>query len=427
MSIPNKEDKTKNSSKSERNTILIISALDLWSMGEGRGAPSLWRTIKGYLDGGWEVFFITGNRGENISSELHSNLHIIRFDAPFLKKLLKVKKVSFFARALWWFYFQLAAFIRAQKVRSRCKIDIVYGYEIYGVPVAKVLSKIWRIPVVSRFQGTILKVSWMKKRFWQIRAWEHYIGLKIPVDLIIMANDGTQGDKVLENLGVNMEKVKFWMNGVDWDLFRKMPEKSEAAQSLNIKAEQVLISVSRLAKWKRVDRSIRVLPELLSDFPNIILIIVGDGPECGRLRKLAQELGVEENVRFEGAVPHRDVPKYLAAADIFLSFYDWSNVGNPLLEAMMAGKCIITLDNGDTGKFIKNGYNGILLNEKELPKLSEIIKEILLDDNQRLLMGKNARRFAEENFWSWEERMRKEVAVVVSLIKRFSQNRGKFV
>jgi len=62
------------------------------------------------------------------------------------------------------------------------------------------------------------------------------------------------------------------------------------------------------------------------------MIIKGDGPERKILEQLSNKLGIKQYIRFEGASPH--------------------NVGNPLLEAMMRGKCIVTLNNGDTGRFI---------------------------------------------------------------------------
>jgi glycosyltransferase involved in cell wall biosynthesis len=397
--------------------ILIISALDFWSMGNGKGGPALWRTLKGYADRGWEVFFITSNRLHEATTKLPENIYVLRFDAPWLKRLLQIKKVAFFANILWWVYFQITAFVKAQRIRSKHRIDVVYGYEIYGVPVAKVLSKLWRVPMVSRFQGTSFEVAWKTKRFRYVRAWTHLLGLRIPADLVIMTNDGTQGDKVLKQLGIDMTRVKFWLNGVDWELFKNLPNQEQARKILDINVEHVLLTISRLASWKRVDRAIRALPAVLQAYPNTLLVIVGDGPERKKLERLVSELGVKEHVRFEGAVPHREIPQYLAAADIFLSLYDWSNVGNPLLEAMMAGKCIVTLNNGDTGKFIKDEHNGILLEYGELPKLSEVIKDLLADEERRKRLGANARKFAEEHFWSWEERMEAEVRAVEALLR----------
>jgi len=403
---------------SGQKCVLIISALDYWSMGEGKGGPALYKTLTGYAERGWKVYFITGNRPQGASDNLHKNIHVIRFDVPWLKRLIQIKKIGFFAKILWWVYFQITAFIKAQKLQSKEKIHVIYGYEIDGVPVAKLLSKLWNVPVVARFQGTSLGVDWMKRRLWKLRAWDHVLGLQIPVDLVIMTNDGTQGDRVLKSLGVKMEQVRFWMNGVDWEMFKSPPSKTEACEYLQVSAQKVLLTVSRLVKWKRVDRVIQALPEAVCSFPDTMLLVVGDGPERGGLERLARDLGVQERVRFEGAVLHKEIPKYLAAADIFLSFYDWSNVGNPLLEAMMAGKCIVTLNNGDTGRFIRDGENGVLLEYEDLPRLPEVIKDLLANQELRNRLGANARKFAEENFWSWEERIEAEIKEVSALLER---------
>jgi glycosyltransferase involved in cell wall biosynthesis len=343
------------------HSILFISALDFWSMGNGKGGPALWQTLIGYAKHGWKVYFITGNYAQEESLKAPDNINVLRFDAPWLKRLIKIKKIGFFAKIIWWSWFQILAFIKALQIYHQNNIDIVYGYEIYGIPVAKLLSKIWKVPVISRFQGTILGVAWMKKKLWKLRAWNHVLAFKIPTDFIIMTNDGTQGDIVLKQLGVSSKRLKFWMNGVDWEHFKKIDSQEVAKKGLKIEAKYVLLTVSRLVSWKCVERSINAISGLVNNFYNTQLIIVGDGPERKKLVQLRDKLGIRKNVRFEGAVSHNKVPKYLAAADIFLSFYDWSNVGNPLLEAMMAGKCIVTLNNGDTGRFIQNGYNGVLL------------------------------------------------------------------
>jgi len=332
-----------------------------------------------------------------------------------LPKYAQIKKIGFFARIIRWFWFQVVAFVKALNIYQKCNIKIVYGYEIHGVPVAKLLSKIWKIPVVSRFQGTILG-DFCTQKFWKLRAWEHVLALKIPTDLLIMTNDGTQGDRVLHQLGVDSNRVKFWMNGVNWDSFKNNISKLRAKKDLEIEAKYALLTVSRLVSWKCVERSINTLPELVNNFSDIQLTIVGCGPERKKLERLCNKLSIRQHVRFEGAVEHNKIPKYLAAADIFLTFYDWSNVGNPLLEAMMGGKCIITLNNGDTGRFIQNGDNGILLEYKDLSKLPQIIKELLEDEERRNYLGANARKFAEEHFWSWEKRMNMEIGLVEKFI-----------
>jgi glycosyltransferase involved in cell wall biosynthesis len=408
----------KNTAKAQNSPrrVLFISALDLWSMGSRKGGPALWQTLKGYAEREWKVYFITGNRAHETHPEAPDNIHIIRFDARWLKWFFRIKKVGFFFKAISWFWFQLMAFVKALQLSTTKKIDLVYAYEIDAVPIAKFLSKLWYVPMISRFQGTKLTVSRINKRVWVLRAWQHLLGLKIPADLVIMTNDGTQGDKVLKILGVNMEHVRFWMNGVDWDAFLSMPTQVQARDRLDIDSNYVLLTVSRLVEWKRVERIIHALPKLIEDVPDSMLIVVGDGPERKKLQQLSQMLKVDHNVRFEGAIPHSKISEYFATADIFLSLYDLSNVGNPLLEAMMAGKCIITLNNGDTSRFISDGENGVLLEYHDLPRLPGVIKELFLDDNFRNRLGVSARKFAEDNFWSWKDRMEAEVQAVKGLL-----------
>lgn len=419
MNGPMRKNKSTKSNSGKRS-ILFISALDFWSLGKGKGGPALYKALTGYAQRGWEVYFITGNRANGDNEAHHLNIQVIRFDAPWLKRLMKIRKVGFFTRAVWWLYFQVVAFLKAIKLHRTVKFDVVYGYEIYGTPVAKVLSKLWSTPMVARFQGSIVQLLWKGKPFWRIRAWEHVLAFKTSrfSDIVIMTNDGSQGDQLLSQMNVDARKIRFWMNGVDWSLFEEMLGYSDAKKKLNINAKNVLLVISRLVSIKRVDRSIQALPEVLKEFPDVLLLIVGDGNERERLEKLAEELGVSDNVRFEGAVPHKDVPLYLAAADVFLSFYDWSNVGNPLLEAMMAGKSIITLNNGDTGQFITNGVNGILLEYEDIPNLPTIIKNLLSDRGLRERLGGNARKFAEEHFWSWEERIEAEIREVRMLVEK---------
>ncbi len=63
------------------------------------------------------------------------------------------------------------------------------------------------------------------------------------------------------------------------------------------------------------------------------------------------------------------------------------------------------------------GSRSLIFEYKDLPRLPEVIKGLLADEERRRYLGANARKFAEENFWTWEERMEAEVAEVEKLVK----------
>ena len=410
--------------------VLIISALDIWSIEYKKGGESLWQTLKGYAEKNWEVHFITSYKKKDFDKKIHSkysNVFIHRLGLEELQSpvaivpFAKMKLIRFLLRVLFWLIFQLRAFLKVKNiVRQKEKFLIIYGYGAYGVPIAKFLSMLWKVPVVSRFQGTLLKTFWMGKKFWKIRAWEHVIASKISTDLVIMTNDGTQGDKVLKYFGVDSEKVKFWMNGVNREDFKKTFNKENIKQELDISSRYILMTVSRLVHWKQVNRSIEALPRIIKVIPDLKLIIIGDGPEKENLERFSRELKVNHCIKFVGAVSREKIPKYLAASDVFLSFYNWTNIGNPVIEAMTMGKCIITLNNGDTGKIIRNDYNGILLeeNKKLINNITESVIYLLRNLKLREKLGKNAREFAKKIFWTWEERINAEIKEIENLLKK---------
>jgi len=233
-----------------------------------------------------------------------------------------------------------------------------------------------------------------------------------------MTNDGTQGDKVMEYFKVPEDKIRFWFNGID------LPKEIKASDFIKIngakvelKNKKVIVTLSRLASWKRVDRIISVMPCIVSRVKNVILIIIGDGEEKEILVKMTKKLNIEEYVKFVGSQQHSKALEILKRADMFVSLYDLSNVGNPLLESMKLGRCILTLNNGDTGSIIKNNYNGILLEYDDLNDLCKYVVNVLNDSKKIKYLGNNALRFAKENFFSWEKRMLMEINDVEKIFK----------
>jgi len=395
--------------------ILIISALDMWSMGEKKGAPSLYLTLKAYADKGHKVYFLTSHNGRQALDMGYKNINIRRFSVPVPARLLNIRKLSFVFKSAWWLFFQTIAHRKGDRIAREDKIDLFYGYEVFGVPVASRLARKYKKPLVSRFQGTVL-APWMEKPFWKLKWWHHIKAMKTPADLCIMTDDGTGGNEVLKALDVDMSRVKFWMNGVNRTGNLKDSDRETFRQGLGIpQNKKILICVNRLQTWKRVDRIIHAMANVTEKEKNVVLLIIGDGEERKNLENMTENLDLKDHVWFMGSIPCNYLDRYYAIADIFVQTNDLSNVSNPLLEAMRAGKCIVTVDTGDTARIIKNYETGICLNMQDIPKIPDKILELLANDGLRHTLGRNAGQFAENNFWTWEERMKEEVRTVETL------------
>ncbi|MBA7583080.1 Alpha-monoglucosyldiacylglycerol synthase [subsurface metagenome] len=108
-----------------------------------------------------------------------------------------------------------------------------------------------------------------------------------------------------------------------------------------------------------MERGIYCVYKLIKEykFSNIVLLIIGDGPQRKVLEKLVEWLGIKNSVQFLGLIPHREVAKYCSITNLFLSLYDITNLGNPVLEALYFGIPIITISDEGTRQLLEDGYN----------------------------------------------------------------------
>lgn len=98
----------------------------------------------------------------------------------------------------------------------------------------------------------------------------------------------------------------------------------------------VVICVGRLMKEKNQECLIRAIKDL-----DVILLLVGDGVQYDELVALTKELGIQKKVRFERSVPHKEIHRYYASADIFALPIKYGGFSIPVLEAAASGLPVI--------------------------------------------------------------------------------------
>lgn len=408
--------------------VLMITALDVWALSGQGGAPSLFKTLEAYGRAGHEVKVVSPAIGANhhygepaVPPPPIAGVGFHQFHLPSLGEsripwpafaLAADQKLRFALLFAW-----LAA-RKARRVAAGWRPDVLYGYEVHGVLAQRLLRRRLRLPLVARFQGTIMH-PYLESRLQLARRFEEVLALRTPADLYVMTNDGTQGDEVLSRLNPGSAgRVRFWRNGLDLGQVRRPApaETASARAALDIGADEfVLVTAARLARWKRIDRALDALALLRRDVPNARLFVVGDGEERTNLENQARALGIRDRVVFTGAVPQGDVLHYLWACDAFLSLNELSNVGNPLLEAMTCARCIVTIDEGDTRDLIRNGETGVLLADGDTARLAAVLAELARVPERRRSLAEGAGQFAAENFWSWDQRMKAELEAVEGL------------
>lgn len=389
-------------------TIIFFSWQHLWSMAKGSGAPSYHNTIMHYINSpDWKVYLLTAD-ATNYDLPLEENKDLFVFkDNKIVESFIKKPKWNHLVSRKRLNDFTKWAINIAKNIIKENKKCVLYAYEVWGVRPAEKLSKMYSIPLITRFQGTILnEISFtVKNRFLKF---PHFEALETKSNLIIMTDDGTCGDKVVRNLK-NDSPLVFLRNGLD--LMGKYKElessfdKESIYNALGIEPSvKILLMASRLTSWKKVDRGIKAFAEAKKNIGNMKLVIAGDGECRSDLEQLAKSLGVYDDVIFLGNVAQKDLYRYMSVSYIFLSLYDLSNLGNPTFEAMVMRNAIITLNGGATGSVIENNKTGILLEYNEMDRIPEKIIFLLKNEQERNRLADNAFDFAMKNFYTWEYR-----------------------
>jgi glycosyltransferase involved in cell wall biosynthesis len=158
----------------------------------------------------------------------------------------------------------------------------------------------------------------------------------------------------------------------------------------------IAVCVSRLVPPKLVDCLIHAMKRVTARFPASRCVIVGEGPQEEELRSTVRRLEMEESVLFAGHM--EDVRPYLAAGDIFVLPSEREGLPLSVLEAMAFGLPCVAGEAGGNREVIRDGVNGFVVPCRSAQALADAIERLFDDPKERVRMGKNARRIAEEEF-----------------------------
>lgn len=218
---------------------------------------------------------------------------------------------------------------------------------------------------------------------------------------VIVNSEYTRG--LILELGIPISDTYKINPCVDSDFFRPL-DVSYFKKQHGISDKKVLLSVGRLVERKGNDKVIKALPEVIQNIPNLVYLIAGNGPCKEPLKKMVEDLGLEENVRFIGYVPDNQLPKYYNLCDVFImpsrtEKGDPEGFGIVYLEAGACGKPVIGSRMGGIPDAVLNGKTGILVDPLDEREIADAILELLSDENKANQMGEYGRRRAEKLNW----------------------------
>jgi glycosyltransferase involved in cell wall biosynthesis len=137
---------------------------------------------------------------------------------------------------------------------------------------------------------------------------------------------------------------------------------------------RIVLSVSRLTRQKGIDTAIRALPLLPDD---VVLVVLGEGPERERLRELAEELLVVDRVFLPGRVP--DVGAWLRRAHVYVQPSRWEGFGLAVLEAMVSGLPVVATNVSSLPELVADGDTGVLVPPEDPAALARGVERALAE------------------------------------------------
>lgn len=239
-----------------------------------------------------------------------------------------------------------------------------------------------RCPVVVSERNTIrgdrgpTAVRWIRRSM---------IRREYPSAELVVANSEALRRELVDDFGLSSERVVYIGNPIPLGPRPKW-------KGGGLFGAPVVVGMGRLVHQKGFETAVRALARA----PTVgRLVLLGEGPDRGRLEDLARRLGVASRLEMPGFV--RDPAPWLEEADLFLLSSRWEGSPNALLEAMAAGcPCVATDCPTGPAELIRHGDNGWLVEPEDPLGLAAAMEHVLGDRDLAGRLGRQARRSLEE-------------------------------
>ncbi len=406
------------------NVLIVYPWDSFWAMGEDSGVASFFHAAHAYVDHGHTVNIVLPGRPEAPAQENYRGMTLHR--VPFSSDPLDLGRggvLGYLPRMWRYAHFLRRMTASALSTAALLSPDVVVGLGPHAAPVARKVARVNGIPNVTRLFGQAL-ILYMDETGHIRNPLRFYASIpevwafRIPCAALIVHDDGSRGDVVAKRLGVPIERLHFWRDGIDLPAPDFHESRDGFRQHLECASDAVIImSVGRLSPEKNLERVVSGFALAAARVPELELVFVGDGSSRRELEEQVAREGLTGRVHFTGQVTRGDLGGVFAAADLVVSFSTRTNMTNSIVEAMAFGVPPVVLDTGNTSAVVRNEHTGLLVDDPSAESIAAAMCRLATDGDLRGRLGEAAREFVKEEFERVEERLTREVDLVVSIAR----------
>lgn len=277
--------------------------------------------------------------------------------------------------------------------------DIIHIHEhrtLFAVIMCHYAKK-YNIPYIVQAHGSVLPHSqkiFMKKIFDKI--WGYNI-LRDASKVVALNLTELEQYKLM---GVSHDKIEIIPNGINTREYQNHQEKGTFKEKHGINSnEKIILYLGRLHKNKGIEMLIKAFSNVIKEFKNVKLVIVGpDDGFLNYLKKLSETLNLKDKVQFVGPLYDDNKNEVYIDADVFVT-PNYSGFPITFLEASIHGVPIVATNRGDRLDWIENKVGFIV--EFDEDQLSNAILTILLNEDMKNKFSANGNYLARTLF-DWQ-------------------------
>lgn len=202
----------------------------------------------------------------------------------------------------------------------------------------------------------------------------------------------------------NLARNKFYtkinyIHGVGVDEKRYHPitleEKNLLKQKLElVEFSKIILCIGELLPNKNQKMVIQSMSEIITKYPDCLLLIAGNGPEKNNLEALIEKINLNNNVKLLGY--STCLEKYQGIADVVVSCSKREGLPLNIVEAMLSSNPVVATRNRGHCELISHGKTGYLVDVDDFVSMSNYIKELFENPDKLKIMGLEAQKFAEQ-------------------------------
>jgi glycosyltransferase involved in cell wall biosynthesis len=349
-----------------------------------------------------DQFGITGG-AERVATEVVTRLDPDRFErilcvsrwtpheeaepliAPRVKALreagVRIVGIRRRSRGALWEWGPLLSLLRSERV------DVLHGHQFGSNFWASILGRMAGTPVVIAHEH-----NWSFEGQHMRRLLDKHVIAPRANAFLAVSRETRRG--MIELEGIDPDRVRFVPLGIATPA--PAPGGDVRAELGLADQAPVIGTACTLRPEKALDVLVRAAAILLEEFPDLRLLIAGEGPDRARIEALIGQLGVGETVTLLGG--RGDIPDFLQALDVAVCSSDWEGSPLSVMEYMEAELPVVATRVGGIPDMISDGVEGVLVPPGQPEAIATAVAELLRNPDEAAEMGRRGQLRRREEF-----------------------------